>query len=233
MTYAVKQTTTSLDRRSTPAALWMTLGPNCRPTRRRSDHEQKPFLIIWAVGLSIALLVLSNSCGYGDDQSTEGPTSSPTQGPAPSTTDSSIPPGEPTSVPTTEHVQVQVSGPAVYERPAGEVIVQGGWGNKDGQFGLGEGTPVEGPLYLGVSPTGDLIAIYDWANDRIQVVDDTGKLVRVIPLGDQRYIAISISWQVGRSCSSAQVQSRPSSPSHPRATRPVRMSSIPRSSLRA
>ena len=39
---------------------------------------------------------------------------------------------------------------------------------------------------------GDLAAIYDWVNDRIQVVDGAGQLVRVVPLEHKNYRDLDI-----------------------------------------
>ena len=78
---------------------------------------------------------------------------------------------------------IQITGEAsISEAPEGTVVVSGTWGDGEGEFGIGSGTPREGPFAFAVSPVDGAIAVLDWANSRIQVFDAAGSVSAVYEL---------------------------------------------------
>lgn len=95
-------------------------------------------------------------------------------------------PGPQAQVPT-----IEIAGSVMSARPEATIIFRGSWGSAAGQFGIGEGTPRQGPATFGVSPDGNTIAVLDSANGRVQVFI-AGALKAVAPVSREPYFDILV-----------------------------------------
>lgn len=90
--------------------------------------------------------------------------------------------GDRSTTESVEHVAgaesvIQITGEAlINEAPEGTVVLSGVWGDGEGEFGIGSGTPREGPCAFAVSPVDGAVVVLDWANSRVQVFDAAGSV---------------------------------------------------------
>jgi len=81
---------------------------------------------------------------------------------------------------------VQILAPGEIVRSPGETIIEASWGSDRGQFGLKEGTPLEGPTVLALDASCSRFAVLDEANARVCLFDISERsLLTTIPIPER------------------------------------------------